>query len=178
MGGRLFMDVAGSVSASSRRMFVTLGMVTVLGVASPLFAQTPPAQTPPAQAPAQPPDQMLFPADVPAAMIVYAVKPDKTADFESFWSTVKSKVAASTKEDVKATLTSLKFFKVQADPAAAAQGATYIFYIDPPAKTTYNPIGILYQSGIFERAEADQLYAKIKDSINQIVVWPLTKVGG
>lgn len=177
------MDVAGSVSASSRRMFVILGMATVLGVASPLYAQTPQTpQTPPAQAPAQapaqPPDQMLFPADVTSAMIVYAVKPDKTADFESFWSTVKSKVAASSKEDVKGALSSMKVYKVQTDAAAAAQGATYIFYLEPPAKTTYNPIGILYQSGIFERAEADQLYAKIKDSINQIVVWPLTKVGG
>jgi len=172
------MDVAGSVSASSRRMFVTLGMVTVLGVASPLFAQTPPAQTPPAQAPAQPPDQMLFPADVPAAMIVYAVKPDKTADFESFWSTVKSKIAASTKEDLKAAFAAIKVHKVQTDAAAAAQGATYIFYIEPPAKTSYSPTTILYQSGVFERAEADQLFPKLRDSINQIVVWPLTKVGG
>ena len=53
----------------------------------------------------------------------------------------------------------------------------YVFHIEPVPALTFDPVKILYESGAFERAKADELYAKLKDSYARITPWPLVSVG-
>jgi len=54
----------------------------------------------------------------------------------------------------------------------------YLFYISPVPAATFDPVKILFESGAFERAKADELYAKLKDTYTQIQPWPLVAFGG
>ncbi|HVW05652.1 MAG TPA: hypothetical protein VHB78_11640 [Vicinamibacterales bacterium] len=160
------MNVLGSGSASSRRTIVAGFLAAVLGAAVTAQAQQAPAPAPAAPAQAEPapaPDAFKFTSD--AALVVWVVKGDKTADFESAWGEVLSKLAASGKPDLKSVADSIKLFK--ADGPATPEGVTYFFVIDPVVKaSTYNPSTLLYSSGIYERAQADEVFNKINGAIN------------
>jgi hypothetical protein len=128
------------------------------------------------QAPAaQQQDGFKFSSD--AVAILWYIKPDKTADFESAWSTIKSRLSQSDKPDLKTIGDTLKIWKV--DAPAGANGQPYITYVDPVVKTsTYNPMMLLFNSGAFTREEAQPLYDKLFASINngQIIPMPLVAV--
>jgi hypothetical protein len=60
--------------------------------------------------------------------------------------------------------------------------ALYILQLDTPSKThSYNPVKIVYETLLNEKAvtreEADAIYAKLKDSVQNINFWVLTKIG-
>jgi 2-oxoglutarate dehydrogenase E2 component (dihydrolipoamide succinyltransferase) len=174
------MNVLGSGSASSRRTIVAGLLAAVFGAAVTAQAQQAPAPAPAAPAQAEPapaPDAFKFTSD--AALVVWVVKGDKTADFESAWSEVLGKLAASGKPDLKTVVDSVKIFK--ADGPATADGVTYFFVIDPVVKTsTYNPSTLIYSSGIYERAQADEIFNKINGAINPqggIRPIPIVRVG-
>ena len=188
------MQSFGIRSAVSRHSVAALGVVALLG-SSTLQAQqapaAPAAQAPAAAAPAQPPDAMKFTAGSPAALL-YIVKGAKVADFDLFWSTIRSKVAAGVaastatpeqkadfekrKEDLKTQLAGLKIYKIPGDPGKPDADQTYLFYIESASAYSYSPTELLYNSGLFERAEADQMFAKLKEALTNILAWPLTKV--
>ena len=158
--------VAGSLSASTRRVCLVLGVAALLGATSSLRAQ------PPQDAP----DPLKLTGDY--VMLLDQVKPDKTAEFESAWTTIKDKLSKSDKADWKELGDSIKIFKLNTTPAAGAP-VVYLFQLNPPSKTlSYEPVKILYSSGLFERAEADAIYKKISDGFAGITPWPLTKVVG
>lgn len=128
-----------------------------------------------AQQAAAAPDTLKFTAE--AAVVLSLVKPDKTADFEQVWKDIKTKLAASDKPGMKAFGENLKIYKLDAPPNAQT-GVTYLFICDPVSKTqSYNPTSLLFESGVWTREEADGIFAKLKDCYNQIVPWPLAKIG-
>jgi hypothetical protein len=155
-------------------MFVTL----VAGAVALGAQDQPPAgQQPPAQPPAgQQQDPLKFNSE--AAVIIWQVKPEGAADFESAWSEIKTKLAASEKPDVKEQAASLTMFKAVVPPQAG-QPVVYVFEISPASKTlSYNPAAILYAEGFMERAQADALFKKIGDNYVNISALPLQKIGG
>jgi hypothetical protein len=164
------MRVSGFLSASSRRMLLGLGLAaTLCAAASGVSA----AQAAGGQA--APPDPFKFTTD--AMAIIWNVNSDKAGDFESVWNTVRSKLVASDKPDLKDMGTNLRLYKL---PAGQGPTVSYLMFSDPASKTTYQPSPFLfYESGLFMRAEAEALYNKLaaclpaQNAINPI---PLTKV--
>jgi hypothetical protein len=160
------MNVLGSGSASSRRTIVAGFLAAVLGAAVTAQAQQAPAPAPAAPAQAEPapaPDAFKFTSD--AALVVWVVKGDKTADFEAAWGEVFGKLAASGKPELKAIADSVKIYK--ADGPATADGVTYFFDVNPVVKgSTYNPSFLLFSSGIYERDQALAVFNRINDAIN------------
>lgn len=165
------MEVFGSALASSRRVLVAVGVAAMLSAAVEVHARGAAAQ-----APAEQQDPFKFSS--PAAVIIWMVKPEGTADFESVWTAIRAKAAASQKPAVKAVADTLKVYKV--DGPAGPQGVTYFLYADPTSATTsYSPTVLLYDPELFTREEADALFAKLKNSASEeggINPLPLLKV--
>jgi len=148
-------------------------MVAVLAVGASARAQQAPAPAPAPAAAAAPEDPFKFTTD--AALVIWIVKTDKVADFESFWSELRTKAATSDKPEVKAVAESLKLFK--ADGPATPDGVTYFSIMDPAKAPTYSPTVLLYSSGLYpERPAADAMYAKLSGAIAQIRPVALVKV--
>ena len=168
---------AGFLSASSRRAFLVVSAAALICAASTVRAT-------PQQAAAAGGADDPFKINGDFGMLVFQVKPDKASDFESAWSTIKDKLSKSDKPDLKELGESIKVFKVNvagapAAPGAAPQPAVYIFYFAPPSKSlSYEPTKILYESKLFERAEADAIYKKIADAFVGLSSWPMAKVIG
>ena len=159
-----------------RLVMMTLAtLVAVTTAAAEQQQQTPPPAQPPAQAAPAAPDALKF--TTPSAMVFNVIKADKTADFEAAWTEIKKGLAASTKPELQQQAASLKMFKLAVD-LPAGQNPIYVFYIEPVPGTTFDPTKILFESGAFERAKADELYAKLKDSYAEIRPWPLVAFGG
>lgn len=158
-----------------RLLMMTLAAVFAVSTAAAAQEpQTPPATPAPAAAQAAP-DPMKFDSGI--AMVLNEVKPDKVADFEAVWMAIKAGLAASPKPEHQAQAASLKMLKL-ATPLPAGSNALYIFAIDPVAPgMTYDPVKILFESGVFERAKADELYARVKDAYARITPWPLVTFG-
>jgi len=168
------MNVSGLISTKSRWAIVAAGMAVLLATSAPAQAQNAAAQQP-AQA-----DGFKFDYDGPI-MILYNVKPDRTADFESAWAAIRAGLAKSTDAELKAFGETLYPYRIE--------GANiYIFRLDPPSKKfSYNPVKLLYdnvnnekpENGLFTRAEADDIYKKISGAPveNGINVWKLKRAG-
>ena len=167
-----------SGSALGRRGIVAAVMVAVLAVGASARAQQAPAPAagaPAAGAPAPAPPEDPFKFTTDAALVIWIVKTDKVADFESFWSELRTKAAASDKPEVKSVAESLKLFK--ADGPATPDGITYFSIMDPAKAPTYSPTVLLYSSGLYpERPAADAMYAKLSGAIAQIRPVGLVKV--
>lgn len=170
--------MSGSLSAVSRRAAMGLGLAAVLGAAT-LSAQqtTPPPAGQQAAAPAAPAQEDPFKFKTDSAAILWFIKADKTADFETAMGTIKAKMIASDKPDIKAAGEGMKMFKVDGPPSADT-GYTYITVIENVSKgTSYSPTWVLYESGLFERTDAQAVYDKLKDTYVRIVPWSMAKVG-
>ena len=154
------------------RRLLMMTLAAVFAVSTAAAAQEPAAAAPQAPAAADP---MKFDSGI--AMVLNEVKPDKVADFEAVWTAIKAGLAASPKPEHQAQAASLKMLKL-ATPLPAGSNALYIFAIDPVASgMTYDPVKILFESGAFERAKADELYARVKDAYARITPWPLVTFG-
>ena len=155
------------------RRLLMMTLAAVFAVSTAAAAQEPAAAAAP-QAPAAA-DPMKFDSGI--AMVLNEVKPGKEADFEAVWTAIKAGLAASPKPEHQAQAASLKMLKL-ATPLPAGSNALYIFAIDPVASgMTYDPVKILFESGAFERAKADELYARVKDAYARITPWPLVTFG-
>ena len=152
-----------------RRMIFVLALAVLAGSMVPAYAQTP--------------NTRVFNGG--AGVILYTIKSDKTADFETAWAGIRAGFAKATdKPELKAfgdTLT--KMFKVDLGAQGASQPQqVYILQVDAPSKAhSYNPVKIVYETllgaGVLTREEADGIYNKLKDSVANINVWPLVKIG-
>jgi hypothetical protein len=140
------------------------------------------AQDPPKPAAAAEADPLKFDYNGPM-ILIFQVKPDKTADFEAFWPALRAGLNKSPNAELKAFAETLQPFRVQ------GVAGLYLFRLDPPSKTfTYNPSKLLYdninytkpEDGLFTRPEADALFPKLSESLNAatpIQTWKLEKVG-
>ena len=184
------MGVSGFLPAASRRAVIGFGVAVLVSVASGVSAQQASAQTDtatatasadvPAPAPAPAPatvDPLKFNLDVPLLLVNF-VKRDKAADFEAVWKEIRSGLAASAKPELQEFGKTLeKWYKVEPEKGPPTS-FIYIFQIETPSKTqTYNHVRILNESGVWDRAKADELFAKLKDCYESINPWPLFKVG-
>ena len=161
------------------RLMMALAAVLAVSTAASAQAQQqtpPPAQQAPAQ-PAAPAAADVLKFSSQTAIVFNQIKADKTADFEAVWTEIKAGLAASSKPELQAQAASMKMFKldVQLPPT---EPRIYLFYINPVPGATFDPVKILFESGAFERAKADELYAKLKDTYTQIQPWPLVAFGG
>jgi hypothetical protein len=166
--------VLGSLSMSTRRALVLVIVTMTLLCGASMRAQQ--AAAPPAPAG---PDPFKFSID--NVLILFQVKPDKTADFESAWAAIKDKLSKTDKADYKELGDTIKIYKVNAEGAGAPAGSPviYVFQLNPPSKTlSYDPGKILYAPGLFERKDADEIYKKISDGLAGLNFLPLSKVGG
>jgi hypothetical protein len=172
------MSLVGFGSASSRRTIVILGLAAFVSAASVAGAQDPPTdgQAPSAPAPAAgagaqqapaPATEDAFKFTTDAAVVIWQIKPEATADFESVWNVIRSRAASATDSpEAKAIVDSMTLYRHVA-PASATGPVAYFFQIDPVVKTaTYDPTFLLFNSGLFERPEADELFNKLSASIN------------
>ena len=171
------MTCSGLLSASSRRIILTVGVAALSCVGSVLRAQ----QAAPAQAAAAPAAQTAAPedplklnSDVPV-ILVFQVKPDRIADFEAAWAGIRAGLTRSANAELKAFGATLQPYKVQ-----GFEGV-YVFHLLEPSKTiSYNPVHLLYfaDKDLFKREDADALFAKWNGAAAGFNKWPLVKVGG
>ncbi len=176
------MKLSSFAQACGRRLVVCVSATAMLGGATAAFAQTAPAapapagQAAPAAAPAAP-DLFKFTTD--AGGIIWYVKSDKTADFESVWSAIRAKLAASDNPDFKAMADGLRIYKLAPAPnAAATDDVMYLFLADPASKTiSYSPSPyLLFTSKLFTDPEGRDLFNKLSAAITKISPMALDKV--
>jgi hypothetical protein len=143
------------------------GIVSFVGTPGLAAAQGA-AKPPAAQVPADP---FRFKSD--AAIMIWTIKGDQTEAFESVWSVILSRLTASTKPELKALGDGLKIFKADA-PGSPAE-ATYFMVASPASKTTSYELSpfLLFESGLFERPEADELYKLVSGTIVRINPFPV-----
>jgi hypothetical protein len=160
------MRVTSAVSAAGWRL-VILGLAVAWSLVPVVWAQ--------GQAEAEPPDPFMFTSD--AAIIMYTVKPDAVMDFEIVWRAIQQRTASTTNAEVREVVDSMKMYEPETPSAAAV---TYVVYIDPVAQeSSYSPTFILYESGLFERAEADELFQKLTGALvpqNPISTMPINSM--
>lgn len=178
-------DVSRVWAVRAIRLMVGLSLIS----GGTLFARQDPPPTQQAAAPAQPADPLKL-ANSPH-LIIWGVKPAKTADFEAVWAALMAQFAKSDRAEVKefgATITNM--YKLNAPSTTPDAAVIYVFQIEKPSQTqSYNPGRIIYEFlyilkdnkeiGI-PRAEADELFKKIgnmQDMFASINAWPLAKIG-
>ncbi|MEX2270199.1 MAG: hypothetical protein WD690_01920 [Vicinamibacterales bacterium] len=162
-----------------RLMIVALAGLCVVSTAAVASAQDPPPPPTPQQpaAPAQP-DPLRFTTG--PVMVYKQIKPDLATAFEAAWAAIRQGLTASGKPELQQQVSAVKIFRVNAAGTPADAPRTYVFYVEqvPATGVTFDPIKLLYESGAFERAKADEIYATIKDAYMQIAPWPLVAIGG
>lgn len=173
------MRLTWSSPVSDRRPMaagLVLAFALVLGAASLTFAQA--AQTPPQQpaatqeqAPAKP--TLAFQND--AGVLLFYIKPDKTADFEDLMTKFKDGLAKLDAPEAKQQAAGMKLFKAPANATAAL----YVLIADPVVKNVeYWFLSILYKT---LPAEGQALFQKYTDAKSDIkpnpAVFDLTLVG-
>jgi hypothetical protein len=130
---------------------LVLAIAFVLGAASGSFAQ---AATQEQAAPAKP--ALSFQHD--AGLIIFYIKPDKTADFEDLMNKLKDALAKSDAPEAKQQAASMKLFK---DALPVTTMARYVLFADPIVKDVeYWFLPILYKA---YPNDAQALFAKWKD---------------
>jgi hypothetical protein len=116
---------------------LVLAIAFVLGAASGAFAQAAPTQPPPPEKP-----NLAFTHD--AALIIFYIKPDKTADFEDLMNKLKESLAKMDAPEAKQQAAGMKLFK---NNAAGGQVALYMLVADPVVKDVeYWFLSILYKA--------------------------------
>jgi len=162
------MSLVGIWSASSRRAIVMSAVAAFFCAASVVSAQEAPAAeapAPQADAPAEP-DPFQFSSS--AAIVMWQINPASTADFEAVWSRIRAAAGAATAmPGAKALLDSISIYKNSTHPAG--QPVTYFFQIDPvDSSASYSPTEFLYSMELFERAEADEMFATLQSAVSAI----------
>ena len=155
--------VFGGFSSSLRRLTLValaFGVVSV-GSATTAWAQA-----------AAPADEFKFASD--SGGMIWVIKTASVADFDAMRASIRTKLAASDKAELKELGASLKIYKAATPPSP--DGQTYFFIADPASKQSYSVTFLLFESGLFTRAEADIMFPKLRDAIVGLNVLPLTKV--
>jgi hypothetical protein len=129
------------ISFGSLRRPVLTGLVlvlaSVLGAASGAFAQAAPAQQAAPEKPA-----LAFSHD--AGLVIFYIKPDKTADFEDLMNKLKEGLAKMDAPEAKQQAAGMKLFK---NTAANSAVAVYMLVADPAVKDVeYWFLPILYKA--------------------------------
>jgi len=176
----------GSLSVSGRRAVLVVGLAAfaVLTTASGLTAQQAPSQTqtppPPQQTPApaaaaQPQAESGLTAKSSPAMFLNIIKPDKVADFEAAMNKIKEALAKTDKPELKKLADGWQVLKVGETTAAGSPNVIYLWLINPAeVGAAYDPGKIIYDA--LPRAEADEVFNKLKDSYTNLQRWTLEKV--
>jgi hypothetical protein len=168
----------GSLSVSGRRTVLCVGLAAfaVVCAASGLTAQTPPPQqTPAPAAAAQPAAESGLAAKSSPAMFLNVIKPDKTADFEAAMNKIKELLAKTDKPELKKLADGWHVLKVGETTVTGSPSVLYLWLINPAeVGTAYDPGKILYSE--LPRAEADEVFNKLKDSYTSLQRWTLEKV--
>jgi hypothetical protein len=107
-------------------------------------------------------------------MISWNVKADQADAFESVWSVIRSRLSASANPALKDLGQHLRIFRVPVP--SSSKDIVYIFMADPASTTTSYSASpfLLYESGLFERPEADELFKLLQGSIVSVTAFPLT----
>jgi hypothetical protein len=128
-------------------------------------------------------------------LLVWQIKPDRVADFEQGWKTIKQALKDNANPDIKAFGDSFTISKVNV-PAGGPN--MYVFQLMPVSnKYSYNPVALLFDTlkapaadpaagaaatppaGTFTDEQAREIFNKINNSwvdANGISPWPLTKM--
>jgi hypothetical protein len=173
------------------RSFVILTFALALALApAAAFAQTPPTQPPPTQPPAGQPPAEQPPAETKpeppkltfttgAGLLLVQVKPDQTATFEEMISKIKSGLAASADESLKAQAASWKVYK-SSDPAAG--NVLYLVMIEPVTPNAeYSFLQVLHKTLTPEQQRdpaTQEMYKRYAGAIATMNIVNINKVGG
>jgi hypothetical protein len=153
-------DLTPGPRALRRWTAVLLAVVLLAPVGADAQGAAPPA--------APPADPFAFSTD--AAFMLFVVKPAETENFELLWSVIRSRLAESAKPELRALGANLKIFKVGAPPTPPPTEVTYLFLADPSVKGTSYGVSpfLLYESGLFARAEADELFKLLETTLVRV----------
>jgi hypothetical protein len=134
--------------------------------AAPSLPQAPPGQPATQAEPAPPADPFKFTSA--AGLISWVVKAEAAEDFELVWSVIRGRLAASRQPELRALYTSLTIFKAD---TPGEPDVTYMLLADPASKTaSYGATPfLLYASGLFERPEADELFATLQKATVRVI---------
>jgi hypothetical protein len=178
---------------SYRQAGVVLGVAALLaaGVSARVLQDPPPAGQ--AQAPAQK-DQLKF-SHSGDMILLWQIKPDRTADFESAWSEIRGALAKNPNADLQAFAKSFAVHKVQTPPGGPS---IYVFIMQPASSSySYNPVTLLFETlkaptadpnaaagtpppaqppGTFTYEQAQVIFKKLEGAYEAITPWPLQKM--
>lgn len=137
---------------------------TLLAAGGQALAQGDAASTPPAAIA----DPFKFSTD--AAFMLYVVKVGETENFELLWSVIRSRLAASSRTDLKALGASLTIYRMGAPAGSPLTEVTYLFLADPATKTASYSVApfLLFESGLFGRAEADEMFKLLQGTLVRV----------
>jgi hypothetical protein len=142
-------------STVRRTLSVALATAFVIVSASLSFAQAAPAAAP-APAAQQEKPTLAFQND--AGLIIFYIKPDKTADFEDLMNKLKEGLSKMEAPEAKQQAASMKLFK---NPAAGGSVSVYVLFADPVVKNVeYWFLPILYKA---YPNDGQALFAKWQD---------------
>jgi hypothetical protein len=131
------------------------------------------AQNPPANAPSPAAASFTFPGG--AGLIFWLVKPEEVESFELVWTVIRGRLAASPRPELQAMDASLTMYKEETVPG---QDASYMFLAEPAPPTANYSVSpfLLYESGLFERPEADELFATLQKATVRVTPIALSAV--
>lgn len=141
---------------------------TALAILLALLAIPVSAQDAPAEA-----DPFVFTTD--AAMIMWQVRPDKVPDFELVWRIVRERAETQGSAEVKELVATIRLYQVEVTGGETISFVTHIDPVTPGA--SYGPTYLLFESGLFERGEADELFALLTGALaetNPVSTMPLS----
>jgi len=195
------MDRVGGIAGSSWWRGAALSVVTIALAVTGLqgraawyelpLSQQDPAAVPQQQTPPQ--DPLKFTHDGPL-LIMWQIKADRVADFESAWSSIRGALAKNANPDLQAFAQSFTVSRVMTGPTGPV---IYVFQCNPASKTfSYNPVALLYETlkapapdpaaaagtpppsvpGTFNYEEATAVYKKLEGAYENITPWPLQKM--
>ena len=99
-----------------------------------------------------------------AALIFWQVRPEKVDDFTLVWRILGERAAAQGDERVRSILASVRLFRANAPSAPGT--VTFVSRIEPVvAGASYRPTFLLFESGLFERPEADELFGLLSGAL-------------
>jgi len=131
-----------------------------------------PQQTPAPQQAAAPENQLT--AKSSPAIFLNVVKADKTADFEAAMAKIKEALGKTDKPELKKLADGWTIYRVSETTQAGSPGVVYMWLLNPAqVGSAYDPGKIIYD--VFPRAEADEIFNKLKDSYASLQRWTLEK---
>jgi len=134
---------------------------------TPALAQVPPAQAPPRSSTAS--SDYTF--EVGTALLLFYVRPDRTADFEAVVARLAQALEAETDPARRQQAAAWRILR-SSEPGR--DSVVYVFLLDPVVPgADYDPVRVLSE-GL--PAEVQPLYEKLKASVVRVERLPLAKI--